>query len=231
MARPPRFSYPKALHHVTMRCNNKEFLFDEHSQELFLHVLRESCEMYPATLFNYCLMTNHVHLLFQARKADTLSRFMQRLAGVFANRFNRSRDRKGHLWEGRFLSTVVEPGSYFLRCMAYIDLNPVRAGMVSDPAEYPWCAHRFILEEDESFVTLHRAYWELGPSRSARRGRYLEMLDREAGREPHSLAGVLFVGRRCFTERMRKRFELPVTPTGRFRDVPLEDDVIAVQRG
>lgn len=229
MGRPLRFSYPKALHHVTMRCNNKAFLFDERSQRLFLQVLEESCAKHRVVLFNYCLMTNHVHLLFRVGEQDTLSRFMQRLAGVFANRFNRARERKGHLWEGRFVSTVVEPVSYFLRCMAYIDLNPVRARIVGDPADYKWCAHRFVLKEDESGIRLHRAYLKLGRTKAERRRRYLELLAEEATRPRCSLAGVLFVGGRRFTDQLRERFGIAGEQAGRFRDVALGGGIVAVE--
>ena len=90
MGRSPRLTYRGALHHVTMRCNNKEFLFDERSFRLFLDVLSETREKFSSQLYNYCLMTNHIHLLFEVGTDDTLSRFMHRLANVFANRFNAS---------------------------------------------------------------------------------------------------------------------------------------------
>ena len=80
MSRPRRMTYRGAMHHVTMRCNNKEFLFEEKSFRLFLDLLRETCQMHDVPLYNYCLMTNHVHLLFKVRTGDVLSSFMHRLA-------------------------------------------------------------------------------------------------------------------------------------------------------
>ena len=129
MSRSSRFSYPRALHHVTLRCNNREFLFTVPTFELFVRTLQEARGQLPIRLFNYCLMTNHVHLLFQAGTSDAISRAMHWISSTFARRFNKTSGRCGHLWEGRFRSTIIEGESTFLRCMAYLDLNPVRAGV------------------------------------------------------------------------------------------------------
>ena len=111
MPRPPRFTCPHAVHHVTLRCNNRERLSEAASFELFVWLLQETRRRSPLSLFHYCLMAN------------------------------RARGRVGHLWQGRFRSTLVEQDTYFLRCMTYVDLNPVRAGIVATPAEYPWSGH------------------------------------------------------------------------------------------
>jgi putative transposase len=210
-----------------MRCNNKEFLFDEQSQRLFLALMRETCETFRTPLYNYCLMTNHVHLLFQVPEDDTLSRMMHRLANVFAKRFNAIRGRKGHLWEGRFVSTILEAPAFFLRCMAYIDLNPVRARIVDDPREYQWCAHRFVRAEDEANVTLHKVYLELGETPAARRAAYRRLLDREGARKPFSLAGTLLVGTPRFNRALRRRFGLSGSRSVRLREIDLGDGVLA----
>lgn len=230
MGRSPRLTYRGALHHVTMRCNNKEFLFDERSFRLFLDTLSETREKFFSQLYNYCLMTNHFHLLFEVGADDTLSRFMHRLANVFANRFNVIRERKGHLWEGRFVSTVVEARSYFLRCMAYIDLNPVRARMVERPGAYKWSAHSHVVAENESVVAIHNIYRDLGKTRAERRRAYRKVLAEEISRQPYSLAGALFVGRKDFTRRLQERFGITTEKRSRFQSVDLGDDIRAVER-
>jgi len=229
MSRPRRLTYRNAMHHVTMRCNNKEFLFEEQSLRLFLDVLRESCEKHGVRLFNYCLMTNHVHLLFRVKADDILSTFMHRLANIFAKRFNLIRGRKGHLWEGRFLSTIVEASSYFLRCMAYLDLNPVRAGMAQKPGDYQWCSHRHLANEDESVIDLHRVYLALGKTTKTRYRAYQRMLAEEAARGPYSLAGTLFVGRKKFTQRLQRRFEIQDREQPRVRCVDLDGGIQAIE--
>jgi len=126
----PRFSYSRAVHHVTLRCNNREFLFAEPWLAPFAELLQEARARFPIRLLDYCAMTNHVHLLFQVGHADTPPKVMHWLSTSFVRRFNKATARRGHLWEGRYRSTIIEQATYFLRCMAYVDLNPVRAGMV-----------------------------------------------------------------------------------------------------
>ena len=84
MPRPLRFSYAHAVHHVTMRCNNREFLFSVPSFELYLDILQEARARFPLRLYNYCLMTNHVHLLFKVGRGDTLSEAMHWISSTFA---------------------------------------------------------------------------------------------------------------------------------------------------
>ena len=143
MSRQARFSYAHAVHHVTLRCNNREFLFAVPSFELFVDILQQARKKFEIALFNYCLMTNHVHLFLKVGRDDTLSRMMHWISTSFSKKFNKLRGRHGHLWEGRFRSTIVEDTTYFWRCMAYVDLNPVRAKMVATPLEHRWCGHRF----------------------------------------------------------------------------------------
>lgn len=229
MGHAKRLTYKDAVHHVTMRCNNKEFLFEEESKALFLDLLRETCLIYDCPLFDYCILTNHTHLLFQVKGDDVLSPFMHRLANVFARRFNAIHGRKGHLWEERFHSTIVDLESYLLPCLAYIDLNPVRAGMVSTPIGYAWSGHHHIINEDQSLITLHSIYLDLGPTRAARRARYREILAREAARKPYSLANVLFIGREQFVDDLVTRFGLVSTVRPRVRILQPADNICAVE--
>lgn len=206
MGRARRLTYRGALHHATLRCNNKEFLFDAESFSLFLDVLAESCEKLAVTLYNYCLMTNHVHLILEVSVDGALSMFMHRVANVFANRFNARRERKGHLWEARFRSTIIEPATFFLRSMAYLDLNPVRARMVQQPGAYLWSAHRHVIEENESLIRLHPLYLALGRDRASRHAAYEALLRRELARGAYSHVPALFIGTRIFLRKMRSRF-------------------------
>jgi len=206
MSRPPRFTYPGALHHVTLRCNNREFLFTPDSQAAFLGTVQEMRATFPLSLFSYCVMTNHVHLVFQVRREDTLSRSMHWLSTTFVRRFNRRHGRKGHLWEGRFRSTVIERHSYFFRCMAYVDLNPVRAGIVATPDAYAWSAHTALRAEDAAVLDFHPDYQELATAPAARYEAYREFVQEESTRPPHSLATAYFAGTRRFVRRMGQRF-------------------------
>jgi REP-associated tyrosine transposase len=206
MPRPLRFSYRDALHHVTLRCNNREFLFEPTSQALFIRLLQKTRERFPLSLYNYNVLTNHLHLLFRVGEDDTLSRSMHWLGTAFSREFNKLRGRHGHLWEGRFRSTLVESSTYFFRCMAYVDLNPVRARIVAAPTEYEWSAHRALLDEDQDAIDLHPLYLELGTTRAERYAAYSAMLDEELSRTPVPLAAKHFVGSARFVMRMEERF-------------------------
>jgi putative transposase len=153
-------------------------------------------------------MTNHVHLLFKVGQDDTLSKTMHWVSTVFSRKFNRASGRHGHLWEGRFRSTIVEEESYFLRCMAYVDLNPVRARIVKSPLDYRWCSHKALKDEDHAELDLHPLYFEAGPDARLRYRHYMELVNQEAQRPLVSLANEYFVGSRRFVNRMARKFGL-----------------------
>jgi len=206
--RTPRFSYPRAVHHVTLRCNNREFLFSERSFELFHSLLQKARERFGLSLYNYCLMTNHVHLLFKVNKADTLSSAMHWTSSLFSRRFNKQSGRNGHLWEGRFRSTIIEESSYFLRCMTYLDLNPVRARMVAEPAEHRWSGHRALRHENAAELDFHPTYLELGTDARSRYRAYTHLLAEDLERRRVPLATKFFVGSPRFVARMETKFGL-----------------------
>ena len=124
MSRPPRLTYAGALHHVTLRCNNREFLFTDPSFPRFLDVLHRTRAKFPLALYHYCLMTNHVHLLFEVGRDDTLPKAMHWLGTTFAREFNKAEGRKGHLWEGRYRSTIVEDSTYFFAASRFLVGSP-----------------------------------------------------------------------------------------------------------
>ena len=206
MPRPPRLTYPGAVHHVTLRCNNREFLFDASSLQLFQGFLGEARRKFPLLLYNYCLMTNHVHLLFEVGRDDTLSKAMHWLSTTFTHRFNWLTGRNGHVWEGRFRSTIIEAASYFFRCMAYVDLNPVRAGLAPTALDHRWCGHAALRAEDPNVLDFHPLYLECGRDPASRYGYYTALLAEEAARPPISLATDHFVGTPRFVSRMEHKF-------------------------
>jgi len=217
------------MHHVTMRCNNKEFLFDDDSRMLFLRLLDRYRAEFGIRLYNYCLLTNHIHLLFQVPHAETLSQFMQRLANVFARRFNVERGRKGHLWEGRFVSTIIQPSTCFLRCMSYIDMNPVRARIVNDPCRYQWCGHGELVSEEYRLLDPHTLYRVLGESSDARYQAYRSLLQAECETGAYSLADALFVGSPEFIRRLRAYFRGAMGSQSRQRRVALGHNIYALE--
>jgi len=153
-------------------------------------------------------MTNHVHMVFQVGRDDTLSKTMHWISSSFSRRFNKFAGRHGHLWEGRFRSTIIEGNTYFWRSMAYLDLNPVRAQMVATPLEYRWCGHRALRDENPAVLDFHPFYLASGADAAARYRSYARFLEEEAGRPAISLATKYFVGSPRFVDGMEKKFGL-----------------------
>ena len=142
MARHPRLIVPGIAIHLIQRGNNRAACFREESDYLaYLSHLRRLCALYECEMHAYCLMTNHVHLLLTPNAADSCGQLMRDLGRSYVRYFNDRYARSGTLWEGRFRSCIVESAAYVLACYRYIELNPVRAGMVADPVAFPWSSH------------------------------------------------------------------------------------------
>ena len=121
-------------------------------------------------------MTNHVHLLATPRSQDGISRLMQSLGRRYVRYFNDRYRRTGTLWEGRFKSCVIDAPRYFLTCQRYIELNPVRAGLVTGPEDYEWSSfHAHGLGKDIAMWQPHPIYNALGRNRTARLDAYREL--------------------------------------------------------
>jgi putative transposase len=142
MARVPRLIFPGVALHVIQRGNNRNACFREDSDYLtYLGYLRHLSAKYECKLHAYCLMTNHVHLLLTPPQSQACALLMRDLGRGYVRYFNRRHARSGTLWEGRFRSCIAESADYVIACYRYIELNPVRAGMVSHPGSYLWSSH------------------------------------------------------------------------------------------
>ena len=142
MARQPRLVLPGVALHIVQRGNNRNACFLEDSDYLcYLSALRQLSTKYDSVVHAYCLMTNHVHLLMTPGRAEACTNFMRDLGLRYVRYFNRRHRRTGTLWEGRYRSCIVESGHYVVACYRYIELNPVRAGIVNEPLSYPWSSH------------------------------------------------------------------------------------------
>jgi putative transposase len=142
MARPLRLEFPGALYHVTSRGDGHEGIYrGDGDRRIFLDVLAGVQARYNWTVHAYCLMTNHYHLLVETPDAN-LAQGMRQLNGVYTQRFNRIYHRTGHVFQGRYKAILVQKENYLLELARYVVLNPVRAGMVSTPGEWPWSSYR-----------------------------------------------------------------------------------------
>jgi putative transposase len=163
MARPLRVQFPGGLYHVSARGNEQKLIFaDDVDCDSFLRVLALVVERYHVLCHAYCLMNNHYHLLLETPDSN-LSHAMRQLNGVYSQRFNRRHGRTGHLLGGRFHAVVVHRDAHLREVSRYIVLNPVRAGLVDDPAEWRWSSYLATVGEAfvPSFLTTE---WLLGLS-------------------------------------------------------------------
>lgn len=197
MARQSRIDVPGYPQHLVVRGNNRGVLFEGDSdRHVFLHILEEALRRSATDLHAFVLMSNHVHLLATGHREGELSTFMHRLGSKYARLANQRWGRSGSLFEGRFRSSLVESDAYFVACMRYIDLNPVRAGLVRNPGDYPWSSFR----RNAGMAPLAplvpgESYLALGQMPEDRGKRYLELC--EAGIPEHQLHCIRESARKC----------------------------------
>lgn len=170
--------------HITQRGNNRMSTFlCEHDFAQYRALLRTASAAAECSIHAYALMTNHVHLLVTPQTATGASHLMQRLGRMYVRYFNERYGRTGTLWEGRFKSALIDSSAYYLACSRYIDLNPVRAALVSAPGDYEWSSFAHLgMEAPDPLVTLHPEYLALGCTPADRRRAYRAWC---AGAEPH----------------------------------------------
>ena len=178
MARLPRLTVPGYPHHVIQRGNNRQAIFvDADDCRRLLDELQAHARARGVAVHAYVLMSNHLHLLVTPETADGVPLMMQGVGRSYVRWFNRRHARSGTLWEGRYRSTLIEAERYLLACMAYIDLNPVRAGMVTAPADYPWSSHASLTGlRTDPLLTPHPLYWQLGNTPFDRERAYAELV-------------------------------------------------------
>jgi len=154
MSRNYRVQVADHAYHVTARGNNRERVFhDNLCYSRFLKYLRKYKLLFHLRFYAYVLMPNHIHLVVEPLKDDVLSRFMQRLLLSYACWYNRYYKHLGHVWQGRYFSKPIPTDAYLDQCCFYIENNPVRAGLVADPADYPWSSYRArVLGKDDGLV-------------------------------------------------------------------------------
>ena len=174
MARQPRVILSGYPHHVIQRGNNRNVIFaGDGDYRFYLEKLGDACRRHGCRIHAYVLMTNHVHLLMTPETETGISHAMQSLGRSYVRYFNDLYRRTGTLWEGRFKATLVDTDEYLLSCYRYIEENPVRAGMVASPADYPWSSYRHnALGEEDALVSAHDGYLTLGADASDRQQVY-----------------------------------------------------------
>lgn len=174
MPRRARIQCGGIAHHLIQRGNNRSacFFADEDYRH-YLDSLAEGARRYGCDVHAYVLMTNHVHLLATAEDEEGLSRLMRYLGSRYVQYVNQVYRRSGTLWEGRYRSSLIDSERHLLTCYRYIELNPVRAGMVASPADYRWSSHAaHALGQADELLRDHPSYRALGEDDATRQAAY-----------------------------------------------------------
>lgn len=205
--------------HVIQRGNNRSnCFFSERDYGRYLAYLQMLTRKHRVAVHAYVLMTNHVHLLMTPEAADGIGLVMKFLGQLYVQYVNRAHERSGSLWEGRFRSCLVDNESYALRCHSYIENNPVRAGMVGDPGDYPWSSYRAnALGHPDALLALHPSVEALARSSTERQAAYRKLfadqLDPAAVAEIRAMTnGGYALGSEAFRRDVASALGRPVSP-------------------
>ena len=179
MPRRARLAIAGITWHIIQRGNNRSACFYREEDYLFYLIqLDTQARKFGCLVHAYCLMTNHVHLLITPERKESASLMMKNLGQCYVQFINKAYSRSGTLWEGRFKSCLAEDDRYVLSCYRYIELNPVRAGMVSHPADYPWSSYRCNSEGSaNSIITAHTEYLQLNRLKEERLRAYRNLVE------------------------------------------------------
>jgi len=214
--RPLRIEFPGAVYHVTTRGDRQEAIFlDDHDRVLFLDLLGQALETFDARALAYCLMGNHYHLVLCTQQAN-LSVLMRQLNGLFTQRVNRRHGKAGHVFQGRYKAILVDRDAYLLEVCRYVDLNPVRAGMVALARDWPWSSYRALTGERQAppwldTATLHGALLGRTPASPAELQQaaqlYADLVAtaRDAPLWRTALRQQVYLGDEAFVERVQAR--------------------------
>ena len=177
MPRKPRFFVANVANHIIQRGNNKDAVFfEEEDYRKYLTILNEAAIKHGVKIHAYVLMTNHIHLLATADTNTGISQLMQQIGRFYVPYVNFKYNRTGTLWEGRFKSSLVADDIYLLACMRYIEMNPVRAKMVTSPQKYKWSSyHSNVRGTYDPLISEHVSYKALARSRKKQQETYRDL--------------------------------------------------------
>jgi putative transposase len=177
MARLARYFVKGQAQHIIQRGNNRDPIFaGDQDYRFYLECLQEAADRHVLDIHSFILMTNHVHLLATPQTEHSIGRTLQSIGRRYVQYFNYSYDRTGTLWEGRYKATLIDSERYLLTCMRYIELNPVRAGMVDHPGDYDWSSYDANAQgKANPMIKPHLLYRHLGQSDTARQSAYRQL--------------------------------------------------------
>lgn len=230
MARLPRLIVPGQPHHVIQRGAGQQPIFlDTDDYLMFLRYLKKGARQFKVAIHAYVLMSNHLHLLASPADATGLARTMQWIGRYYVPYFNVKYARTGTLWQGRYKTAVIDSERYFLLCSRYIELNPVRAGIVAAPGDFRWSSYRHHVGlAHDPLITEHPLYWALGNTPFAREAVYQHLVDQTvSAQDATALTEATLkgwaIGSESFKKALEKDVRQRVTPVkaGRPRKLAL----------
>lgn len=177
MPRRSRQCLPGIPQHIIQRGNNRQPCFvSDGDFAAYANWLHEGSTRYGVLIHAWVFMTNHVHLLATPLERGAMAKMMQYLGRYYVRYFNHKHNRSGTLWEGRYRSSIIDASIYLLNCQRYIELNPVRAGMVNSPGAYRWSSyHSNGLGAHSKLLTPHELYLQLGATEAERMTNYQDL--------------------------------------------------------
>ena len=210
MPRKPRFYLPGMPAHIVQRGNCRQAVFfSDDDYAAYLRWLHEACLKHGCRLHAYVLMTNHVHLLMTPNSRESISRAIQYTGRHYVSYVNRCYGKSGTLWEGRHKGCLVSDDAYLLSCMRYIELNPVRAGMVMHPGDYAWSSyHCNAMGKPCTILEPQEAYCSLGATPPVRQLAYRELFRQALNPELiHDVRAAVQTGTPLGNDRFREQIE------------------------
>lgn len=219
MPRQPRYFLPDLPQHVIQRgVDRRPTFFGPQDYQLYKACLHTAAKQCGCQIHAYVLMTNHTHLLVTPENSQSLPLMMQAIGRTYVQTLNRRRDRTGTLWEGRYKASPIDSARYLLICSRYIELNPVRAGMVRTPAAYPYSSFSHnALGNSDPLITNHPVYNTLADDRPARVENYRRLFGADIDSETLgdirvSTNACLVLGNESFKDKLEEKLGRSVRP-------------------
>lgn len=223
MPRTARIAPHNHVFHILTRGNDRRDVFkDETDHQKYIEILNRYKERYQFKLYHYVLMKNHVHLVLETiEKGGSLAELMKGINLSYAQHYKSRYDHVGHFWQDRYKSILVSKDQYLLACGSYVELNPVRAGLVKDPGDYRWSSYNaYAYGRNDLWVDEHPIYQELSRDKAERRKRYREFVSgmlrtRDAMRG--ELDRRVIYGDEGFTGELKEKYDIQevIKPKGR----------------
>jgi REP-associated tyrosine transposase len=208
MARIPRMvSYELPMHVMNRGNNRQQIFFSADEQRYFRYLLHNMKGANRVDIYHYCLMNNHIHLIVRLNPSGNLSRFLKQVFLAYHSYFKRRHEYIGHLVQGRFKSIIIETEEYLLQCGKYIEMNPVRAKIVSRPGDYKFSSYNsYAQSQYDPLVTPNPCFTSLGKDERERRSAYRSLFIDTKVINREKLRSQLYLGSDMFIKRMESAF-------------------------